>query len=78
MSKKLTRRQLEILNMIAAFNSQYGRPPTRQEMADHFGWASANAAQYHVEMLEKKGVLSRTKIKSRGLKLAPPTLEASA
>lgn len=78
MTKQLTRKQLEILNMIAAFDAQFGRPPTRKEIADHFGFASWNAAQCHVKALEKKGVLTRTKRKARGLKLAPPVFDGEA
>lgn len=70
MTSPLTRRQLEVLNMIGAFDAKFGRPPTRQEIADHFGFASANAAQHHVEVLERKGALTRTRIKSRGIKLS--------
>lgn len=78
MTKELTRRQLEILNMIGAFDSQHGRPPTRKEIADHFGWASWNAAQCHVVALEKKGFLTRTRTKARGLKLAAPVFGGKA
>lgn len=69
MTVSLTPRQHEILTMIGAFDAQYGRPPTRQEIADHFGFASANAAQEHVNALVRKGALSRTSFKARGLKL---------
>lgn len=69
MNTPLTPRQQEILNMIGAFDAQYGRPPTRQEIADHFGFASANAAQDHVNALVRKGALSRSCNKARGLRL---------
>lgn len=78
MSQELTRRQLEVLNMIGAFDAQHGRPPTRKEIADHFGFASWNAAQVHVEALQRKGALIWTRRKARGIKLAPQTFGGKA
>lgn len=70
MSRKLTSRQKEILSMIEGFFASHGRPPTRQEIADYFGFASSNASQKHVVALHKKGVLTINPGKHRGLTVA--------
>lgn len=66
--KALTARQAEVLEMIERFLRINGRPPTRQEMADHFGWASPNAAQDYIKVLAKKGAIDWTNNKARGVK----------
>lgn len=45
MKQKLTPRQQEVLDAIKAMIEQNGWPPTRVELAKHFGFASPNAAQ---------------------------------
>lgn len=63
----LTKRQATVLEMIEGFRERNGRPPTRQEMADHFGWASPNAAQDYIKVLARKGAIKWTKRKARGV-----------
>ena len=45
MKQKLTPRQQEVLDAIKTMIEQNGWPPTRVELAKHFGFASPNAAQ---------------------------------
>jgi len=45
---KLTQRQREILELIASQVREQGAPPTRAEIAAHFGFKSANAAEEHL------------------------------
>jgi repressor LexA len=53
----LTPRQAEVLAFILSFQAENGMPPTRVEIAAHFGWSSANAAQDHIRALTRKGAL---------------------
>ena len=44
----LTKRQQEIFDFILESIGVNGAPPTRVEIADHFGFKSANAAEDHL------------------------------
>ena len=67
--RQLTPRQLQILNMIQGFMSEYGMPPTRAEIARQLGFKSSNAAEEHLRALQKKGVLELIPGTSRGIQL---------
>jgi repressor LexA len=67
--RQLTPRQLQILNMIQQFMSEYGMPPTRAEIARELGFRSSNAAEEHLRALQKKGVLELVPGTSRGIQL---------
>ncbi len=67
--RQLTPRQLQILNMIQEFMSDYGMPPTRAEIARQLGFKSSNAAEEHLRALQKKGVLELVPGTSRGIQL---------
>ena len=67
----LTRRQREILNFISEFIDKYKFPPTRSELARHFGFRSPNAAEAHLRALEKKSVIGIERGVSRGITLLP-------
>ena len=56
MVKGLTKRQLEILDLIHASIDENGMPPTRSEIADNLGFKSLNAAEDHLKALEKKRI----------------------
>ena len=75
MRQKLTSRQTAIYQYIRDFIRTNKYPPTRQEIATAFRFASPNAAQQHVEALEKKGwiklVRSNWTCISRGIQLVP-------
>lgn len=50
-----------------------GMPPTRREIAEHFGWRSANAAEDHIKALCRKGAIAMTVPgASRGIRLIQP------
>lgn len=53
-----TRRQLQVLDYINDCVRARGYPPTHRQIADHFGWVSANSSQFHVEALRRKGLLA--------------------
>lgn len=54
-----TGRQIEVLKFLRDFMAEHGYAPSRQELADHFGF-TLNAGQQHLNLLEKKGAIKRT------------------
>ncbi len=67
--EELTARQAEIFQFIKDHIEETGFPPTRAEIATHFGFRSVNAAEDHLKALERKGVLQILPGTSRGLRL---------
>ncbi len=65
--KPLTKRQQEIFNFILESMTHNGAPPTRQEIAQQFGFRSANAAEDHLKALHKKGYIELLSGTSRGI-----------
>jgi repressor LexA len=65
----LTPRQAQILQLIADFLQATGFPPTRAEIAQQFGFRSANAAEEHLRALERKGYIEMLPGASRGIRL---------
>jgi len=68
--RPLTPRQLQIFDLIKEKISDTGMPPTRAEIADFFGFKSANAAEEHLKALAKKGYIDMLPGTSRGIRLA--------
>ena len=68
-SAALTARQTAILAFIAEQIKTQGRPPTRAEIAEHFGFRVTASAQEHLQSLAKKGYIALEASLSRGLKL---------
>ena len=69
MLDKLTTRQAEILDVIKASIKETGLPPTRAEIAQAFGFRSANAAEDHLRALERKGYITILPGSSRGIQV---------
>jgi len=67
--KPLTKRQTEVLDFIKHQMINHGLPPTRVEIAEHFDFKSANAAEDHVKALEAKGHIRVLKGISRGIQV---------
>jgi repressor LexA len=67
--RDLTARQEEILGLIRKCIQTTGLPPTRAEIAQHFGFSSPNAAEQHLKVLAKKGALDLVPGTSRGIRL---------
>ncbi len=65
----LTPRQRQILKMIQECVVENGMPPTRAEIAEQFGFKSANAAEEHLRALQRKGVIDLIPGASRGIQL---------
>ncbi|HEX4881951.1 MAG TPA: transcriptional repressor LexA [Porticoccaceae bacterium] len=73
----LTARQREILSHIEEYQRAHGYPPTRAEIARHFGFRSANAAEQHLRALARKGALELMPGASRGLRLAADATDSA-
>ena len=65
--KPLTKRQQEIFDFILECMAINGAPPTRVEIAEHFGFKSPNAAEDHLKALDKKGHIELRSGTSRGI-----------
>lgn len=57
--KALTKKQENVLRLIAEKVNEDGFPPTLQELADELGVASKNAVLKHLGALEKKGYIGK-------------------
>ncbi len=66
---KLTTRQGEILTLITRAIDESGSPPTRAEISQQLGFASANAAEEHLRALARKGYIELTPGTSRGIRI---------
>ncbi|NVK30694.1 MAG: transcriptional repressor LexA [Gammaproteobacteria bacterium] len=71
----LTPRQREIMQLICRYMRDRNMPPTRAEIAEHFGFKSANAAEEHLRALAKKGLIELRANSSRGIQLLPEAAE---
>jgi repressor LexA len=69
--KMLTPRQKQILRFISEFIEKNKFPPTRSELARHFGFRSPNAAEAHLRALEAKSVIGIERGAARGITLLP-------
>jgi repressor LexA len=59
-------------NFIVSYMRREGMPPTNREIGREMQIASTGHVDYHLTMLEKKGLISRQAKKSRGIKLTKP------
>ncbi len=61
--------QRRIFEFIVEYSRDQGMPPTNREIGSALKIASAGHVDYHLKMLEKKGLIARESKKSRGIKL---------
>jgi len=73
--RPLTPRQQQIFDFIREKISETGIPPTRAEIAEFFGFKSANAAEEHLKALAKKDYIEMLPGTSRGIRLAQQFIE---
>lgn len=66
----LTGKQKAILEFIMEHHRTKGYPPSIREIGKRFGIASTNGVRYHLEVLEREGLLEREGYTSRGIRLA--------
>ena len=62
--------QRRMYDFIVNYMKSEGMPPTNREIGRELNIASTGHVDYHLTMLEKKGLISRQAKKSRGIKLA--------
>ena len=70
MSTPLTVRQQEILDFIRQTVTTEGRPPTRADVCQAFGFRSPNAAESHLRALAAKGAILLEEGRARGIRVA--------
>lgn len=61
--------QKRVLKFIAQSVRDRGFPPTLREICDHIGATSTHAAYQHVLGLVRRGLITKSATKSRGLAL---------
>src|SRR5439155_16435489 len=64
--------QRKMYNFIVFYMRREGMPPTNREIGREMQIASTGHVDYHLTMLEKKGLIARQPKKSRGIKLTKP------
>lgn len=74
----LTRRQKQILNFLEEFLVENGYPPSFEEIAHHFGYASLATVHEHLENLKRKGCIRKSYNASRSIELLPAGAPVSA
>jgi SOS-response transcriptional repressor LexA len=75
-TRPLTIRQAEALDFIRAFYDRNDQLPPVDTIAEHFGFASRNAAHEMLLALERKGHIERNEVGS-GASSAPPRPSSS-
>jgi repressor LexA len=70
--KGLTEKQSAVLTLVTSAIIRTGIPPTIREIAAGIGVASSCTVQRHLDALEKKGFIKRTRYKYRSVELANP------
>jgi repressor LexA len=69
---ELTKKQQQILDFILKWQRTEGATPSRQEIADHFGFRSPNSVTGHLRLLRQKGFLESDAGKARSLRITSP------
>jgi repressor LexA len=67
--KPLTEAQRKVFDFIVYYKKANGWPPTRREIADHFGWKGHNAAAQHLWLMARKGYVKLIDNISRGIEI---------
>ena len=68
-ANKMTRKQQEIYDFIAAFITEHSYPPSVREICDGVGLRSPSTVHFHLQNMEEKGFLAKDG-KARALTLA--------
>ncbi|MBS7458854.1 transcriptional repressor LexA [Coralloluteibacterium stylophorae] len=68
----LSSTQNAVLGLIAARIEADGVPPSQAEIAAALGFRGVRAAQYHLEALERAGLIRRVPGQARGIRLVRP------
>ncbi|NLV73925.1 MAG: transcriptional repressor LexA [Chloroflexi bacterium] len=65
----LSDRQERILAFIREFTGEYGYPPSIRQIGSDVGISSTSVVSYNLNILQRKGYLTRTREVSRGVRL---------
>ena len=65
----LSDKQQQILEIIGTYLRDYRRPPTNREIGGAMGMSSTGHVDYHLGVLEKRGVILRESNTARGVRL---------
>ncbi len=76
-ANKMTRKQQEIYDYIAAFIAEHSYPPSVREICDGVGLRSPSTVHFHLQNMEEKGFLAKDG-KARALTLAQTAEKAAA
>lgn len=68
---ELTDRQQAVLDVVRAYASEHGYPPTVREIGAALGLASSSTVHSHLAALERAGIIERDPSKPRALKFGP-------
>lgn len=66
-AENLTEPQRKVLAFLREYRREHQMPPTRAQIAAHFNWASANAAECHLRALERHGAIRLGAGKARAI-----------
>jgi repressor LexA len=67
--RQLSDRQERMLRFIGEYVDDYGRPPTVREIGVAAGISSTSVVDYNLRVLEREGLLKRSRELSRGIEL---------
>lgn len=77
MDKRLSEPQARIFDFIVKYGRVEGRPPTNREIGQAVGIKSTGHVDHHLNALETKGMITRVRGKSRGIRVNYPQREGS-
>lgn len=69
MERPLSDTQAQIFKFIDRYTQQHGRPPTNREIGASVHIESTGHVDYHLSVLEKKGLIIRERRMARGIRL---------
>ncbi|MDA8098391.1 MAG: transcriptional repressor LexA [Nitrospiraceae bacterium] len=67
---EITARQQAVYDFIREATSANGMPPTMREIGERFGIASTNGVERHLQALERRGLITRSRGRSRGIAIS--------
>jgi repressor LexA len=65
----LSKRQQKILDVIREFDGKFGYPPSIRQIGEATGISSTSVVSYNLDILTRKGYMTRDREVSRGLRL---------
>lgn len=76
LTKPPTTRQLEVLAFVLDSTARKGMPPTLREIGAHLGITSTNGVNDHLRLLERRGLIVRSDMLSRAVRVTVEGLRA--